>query len=438
MRARVHLSLLVVAAALSGAAPVARAADPVIAAAGDVACGPAETGVFPCRQGATSDLMVPMNPAAVLALGDLQYDQGSLADFKSFYDDSWGRLKAITHPVPGNHDGRLDAFSGYFDYFGGVAGPRPDGYYSFDVGTWHVVALNANCDFVPGGCDEGSAQERWLRADLQAHPAACTLAFAHQPLWASATFAEPRLQSLVQDLYDAKAEVLLTAHDHIYERYAPSDPSQHIDRADGIQQFIVGTGGRDLSGLAPAEPNVEVRNNTTFGVLRMTLHPSSYDWQFVPTSGSGFSDAGTRACHGPGAAPVPPAGAPAPGAAPPPSLNPAAPAISPGEPDDALPAGVATRISVSSSRRTGRRLVIRGRLTTGASARKLRLTLSGRRGSRRVRLVRRASGGRGGSWKATLTLSRSARRIRTFTLALRFLGEPSYQPAKRQLRIRPR
>ena len=438
MRARVHLSLLVVITTLACAAPAARAADPVIAAAGDVACGPAETGVFPCRQGATSDLLVTMNPAAVLALGDLQYDQGSLSDFNSFYSASWGRLKAITHPVPGNHDGRTNGFSGYFDYFGGAAGPRPDGYYSFDVGTWHIVALNANCDYVSGGCDDGSPQERWLKADLQAHPAACTLAFAHQPIWASSTFAEPRLEPLVQDLYDAKAEVLLTAHDHIYERYAPSNPAQHIDRANGIQQFIVGTGGRDLSGLAPAEPNVEVRNNTAFGVLRMTLHPSSYDWQFVPASGSGFTDAGTRACFGPGAPPAPPPTAPGSPTSGQPGLNPQAPAISPGERDDAVPAGVATRMTVSSSSRNGRRLVIRGRLTTGASARKLRLTLTGRRGSRRVHLVRRARGGRGGSWKVSLILPRSARRIRTFTLAMRFLGEPSYAPAKRQLRIRPR
>src|SRR3954453_23198566 len=310
MRARVHLSLLVVAAALAGTAPVARAADPVIAAAGDVACGPDETGVFPCRQVATSDLLMTVKPAAVLALGDLQYNSGALSDFNEFYDGSWGRVKAITHPVPGNHDGRTNDFAGYFDYFGGGAGPRPTGYYSFDVGTWHIIALNGNCDYVAGGCDEGSPQERWLRADLQAHPAACTLAFAHQPLWASPTFAEPRLQSLVQVLYDAQAEVLLTAHDHLYERYAPSNPSQHIDRTNGIQQFIVGTGGRDLSGLAPAEPNVKVRNNTSFGVLRMTLHPSSYDWQFVPASGSSFTDAGTRACHGPGAPPPP---APRPG-----------------------------------------------------------------------------------------------------------------------------
>src|SRR4051794_10637012 len=438
MRARVHLSLLAVTAALAGAAPAARAADPVIAAAGDVACGPAETGVFPCRQGATSDLLVAMNPAAVLGLGDLQYNAGALDDFRAFYDNSWGRLKAITHPVPGNHDGRSDAFSGYFDYFGAAAGPRPDGYYSFDVGTWHLIALNANCDNVSGGCDEGSPQERWLRADLQAHPAACTLAFAHQPLWASVTFAEPRLEPLFEDLYDAKAEVFLTAHDHIYERYAPSEPAQHIDRTNGVQQFIVGTGGRDLSGLAPPQSNVEVRNNTTFGVLRMTLHPASYDWQFVPASGSGFTDAGSRACHGPGAPPAPPATGPGGTGTPPGTLNPQAPAISPGEPDDALLAGVATRMTVSSSSRNGRRLVIRGRLTTGASARKLRLTLTGRRRSHRVHLVRRARGGRGGSWRVSLILPRSARRIRRFTLALRFLGEPSYQPAKRQLRIRPR
>jgi hypothetical protein len=299
-------TLAALAAVTFAAAPgPARAADPVIAAAGDIACGPAETGVFPCQQLATSGLLLNMNPTAVLALGDNQYNSGSLADYNGFYNPSWGRLKSITHPVVGNHEYGSPNAAGYFDYYGKAAGPKPDGYYSFDVGEWHLVALNTNCDRVAGGCGVGSPQEQWLRSDLKAHPAKCTLAFGHAPLWATVTFEEPRLKPLFQALYDNDAELLLTGHDHLYNRFDPSDPNQNVDIARGVQQFIVGTGGRDLSGLGPDNPNSAVRDNDTFGVLKLTLHPSSYDWQFVPAGGGGgFTDAGTRACHGQGAPPI--------------------------------------------------------------------------------------------------------------------------------------
>src|SRR3954453_6105507 len=308
------------------AAAPARAADPVVAAAGDIACGPAETGVFPCQQVATSGLLLNISPAAVLALGDNQYNSGSLSDYNGFYNPSWGRLKSITHPVLGNHEYGSPNGAGYFDYFGSAAGPEPQGYYSFDVGTWHIVALNTNCDRVSGGCGTGSPQEQWLRADLKAHQAKCTLAFEHHPLWATVTFQEPRVRPLFQALYDNDAELFLSGHDHLYERFAPSNPDQGVDNARGIQQFIVGTGGRDLSGLGPLNPNSAVRNNDTFGVLKLTLHPTSYDWQFVPAGGGGgFTEAGTRASHGQGApliVPTAPAPDPAPAPGGPSSLVP--------------------------------------------------------------------------------------------------------------------
>jgi hypothetical protein len=427
-----RLSLLAVLAALAAGAAPARAADPTIAAAGDIACGPAETGVFPCQQVATSGLLLAMNPTAVLTLGDNQYNSGSLSDYNAFYNPSWGRLKAITHPVIGNHEYGSANASGYFSYYGSAAGPKPGGYYSFDVGTWHLIALNANCDQVPGGCGLGSPEEQWLKADLAAHPAVCTLAFEHQPLWATPTFAEPRVLPLFQDLYDANAEILLTGHDHIYDRFAPSRPDQTVDNARGVQQFIVGTGGRDLSGLGPDNPNSQVRDNDTFGVFKLTLHPSSYDWQFVPAGGGGgFTDAGTRNCHGPGA--PPPAAAPtpqptpAPGQGGPASLVPNAPGLSP---EDIEYSRVVTRLNVASVAVGRTRVVIRGRMTTGASAGRLRLTLSRTRSHKLIKVHARAGGARTGAWKAVVKLPKALRGVRRFSGKLSYLGESGYQPVK--------
>src|SRR4051794_22027288 len=258
-----RIALLAAAAALAAPAAVAHAQDPVIAAAGDIACGPAETGVFPCQQQATADLLNFIHPTAVLALGDNQYNTGSLPDYESFYDPTWGQLKAITHPVVGNHDFNGTATpDGYFDYYDGAgksngpAGHRPDGWYSLDVGAWHLVALNSNC--VKVDCSAGSPQEKWLKADLKAHPTPCTLVFTHAPFWATPTFATPDLAPMFKDLHDANVELFLVAHDHLYERYAPSAPDGSIDDATGVQQIIVGTGGRDLSGLGSRPSNSEV------------------------------------------------------------------------------------------------------------------------------------------------------------------------------------
>jgi calcineurin-like phosphoesterase family protein len=248
----------------------------------------------------------------VLALGDLQYNGASLSNFKTVYDPTWGRVKSISHPALGNHEYGTSGAGGYFDYWNGsgvttgVAGSRGKGWYSFDVGSWHIVALNSNCSRV--SCTAGSAQETWLRSDLAAHPAACTLAFWHHPRWSSGhdgdgTFMQP----LWQDLYDAGAELALVGHSHDYERFAPQDASGGKSTLTGIREFVVGTGGAFFTGLGTAKPNSEVRQNNTYGVLKLTLGAAGYDWRFVAESGKLFSDSGSGACHGgSGTTPPPP------------------------------------------------------------------------------------------------------------------------------------
>jgi uncharacterized repeat protein (TIGR01451 family) len=305
--------------AMAGA-PAASAADPVIAAAGDIACSPSD-GDFNsgngtatrCRQKYTSNLLVNAGLATVLTLGDNQYNSGSLSNFQASYDPSWGRVKSITRPSAGNHEPHPS--TGYFDYFNGVgnqtgpAGARGKGYYSFDVGPWHLIALNSNC---PGGCEAGSAQEQWLRADLAANPTTCTLAYWHHPRFSSGHDKNNLfMQPIWQALYDAGADVALVGHSHDYERFAPQDESGNLDRTNGIREFVVGTGGAFWTGLSTAQPNSEVRQNNTYGVLKLTLHPTSYDWQFVPEAGKTFTDSGSQSCSG---APPPPADSESPSA----------------------------------------------------------------------------------------------------------------------------
>lgn len=292
--------------------------DAVIAAAGDIACGKASTGTAPetCKEMQTSDLMLQMNPAAVLPLGDVQYEKGELDDFhggrpgwvNTGYHSTWGRLKAVTRPAVGNHEYTDPAggAKGYFDYFNGLgnftgpAGDRTKGYYSFDIGSWHLVALNSNCTYTdPPLCGKGSVQEQWLRADLAAHPRSCTLAYVHHPRWSS-HYDTAYLQPMFQALYDHGVELLLAGHSHFYERFAPQDPSQNLDLIRGVRQIVVGTGGRSVSPPDPSglDPYSEVRDGNTFGVLKLTLRPKSYDWQFLPIAGQTFTDSGSTACHG--------------------------------------------------------------------------------------------------------------------------------------------
>jgi hypothetical protein len=285
----------------------------VIAAAGDIACDPTSSSFnaglgtsTACDAMATSNLLLSRPFAAVLALGDNQYGCGGLAAYALSYELSWGRVKLITHPVPGNHEyqtsGGTDCdttgnASGYYTYFGSAAGDPTEGYYSFDVGSWHLIALNSNCDAV-GGCWAGSPQETWLREDLAAHPAQCTLAYWHHPRFTSGSVGETTaVAPLWQDLYAAGADVILNGHAHGYERFAPQDPNESYDPVNGLREFVVGTGGEDFHSFVTNEPLSETREDTTFGILTLTLHADGYDWSFLPAAGGIYADSGSGSCH---------------------------------------------------------------------------------------------------------------------------------------------
>ena len=236
-------------------------------------------------------------PGTVMAVGDLAYPDGTKENFEC-YDRTWGRQKSRTRPAPGNHEFHSSAAAPYFDYFGSVAGASGDGYYSYELGAWHIVVLNSECVDV-GGCNAGSREEKWLRADLAAHPANCTLAYWHKPLFSSggAHGNDPEIVPLWQALFDAGAEVVINGHDHNYERFAQQNPQGQPDPAHGIREFVVGTGGKNLRPFGSTQPNSEVRNNEAFGVLRLTLRSKSYDWQFISQQGKAFADSGTASCH---------------------------------------------------------------------------------------------------------------------------------------------
>ena len=287
------VSVAVVAglAALAERPAVSSASPPVLVAAGDIeGCGSGE---------ATAKVIGGID-GAVAALGDNAYPSGSPSDYKQCYDPSWGRFKDRTHPVPGNHDYDTPKAAGYFGYFGAAAGPAGQGWYSYDLGSWHVVALNSNCGSVDCG-----AESRWLDSDLSAHPAACTLAYWHHPRYSSGSAGDnPTMNDFWKPLYDHGATVVLSGHDHDYERFAPQDPAGHQDPGRGIRQFVAGTGGGAPGSFFGRSANSEVRNNHTFGVLQLTLRPDGYDWRFVPASGGGFTDSGSDTCHGSGPTPT--------------------------------------------------------------------------------------------------------------------------------------
>jgi acid phosphatase type 7 len=263
-------------------------ATAVLLAAGDIArCG--SNG-----DEATARLLDSL-PGTVLSLGDHVYAEDGPADFAACYEPSWGRHRARTRPAPGNHEYKVPGAKAYFDYFGDAAGPRGQGYYSFDVGGWHIISLNSNVDM-----RDGSAQERWLRADLAAHPARCTLAFSH-----AARFSSGRdhgsiraLSPLWRALYAANVDVVVQAHDHLYERLARVTPNGQPDPRRGIRSFVVGTGGAGVDRFSrrPVRAS-EVRYNGGPGVLKLELRPDGYAWEFITADGNSFSDRGQGECH---------------------------------------------------------------------------------------------------------------------------------------------
>jgi hypothetical protein len=282
---------------------VAGVTGPRIAAAGDIACDPQADAFeggrgrgLECRQLATSRLIVDGPYEAVLVLGDVQYEEATTAQFEASYDRSWGRFLDITRPVPGNHEYRTDGASGYFGYFGAAAGDSDKGYYGFRVGAWHLVALNSDCEQVEG-CHAGSAQERWLRAELAANSTRCTLAYWHHPRYSSGRDGSYEAYApFWQALHEADADVVLAGHAHGYERFAPQDARGGRDRERGIRQFVVGTGGKSLRPHTSFAPNSEARDASSLGVLELTLGDDAYAWRFRAAVGD-FTDAGSASCH---------------------------------------------------------------------------------------------------------------------------------------------
>jgi acid phosphatase type 7 len=415
--------------ALAGlAAPAAaHAGDPVVAAAGDIACDPTDAGFNTgagtssrCRQRHVSELLMGGELSAVLPLGDAQYEDGELTKFRQSFDPSWGRVRNLMRPVAGNHEYRDHAAAGYFDYFNGEgiatgpAGTRGKGYYSFDIGTWHLVALNSNCAEV-GGCGVGSAQERWLRSDLAVHSNQCTLAYLHAPRFSSGSHGDTtEVSALWSALYGAGTDVVLAGHDHHYERFARQDPHGRPDLTRGIRSFVVGTGGKSLRSVTRAAANSQVRSSSAFGVLRLTLRGGGYEWRFQPEAGSAFTDTGRETCISAKPDPTPSSR---------PILGAPQPAFAP---VGAAPTGV-TRV-LSRRVRVGRgRARLRVRCVASANQRcagqlTLRTSQRVRVRGRRVRVLvgrRRVEMSPGATKSVNVLLSRRSRRILVRTRRLR-------------------
>jgi acid phosphatase type 7 len=289
------VAALVVLGSYQSRSAQAQTSSAVVVGAGDIASCTSNGDT------ATARLLANI-PGTVLAIGDNAYGEGSTAQFNNCYHPTWGQFKARTQPVVGNHEYRTPGASGYFNYFG--AGRD---IYSYNRGAWHIVALNSECKYWATGYKDGpsqcSSQKQanmiaWLRNDLAANNAACTLAYFHQPRFSSGQGGNAtETQAIWEALYTADADVVLSGHDHVYERFAPQAPGGRLDTAQGIRQFVVGSGGVNHGRFATIKANSQVRNATAFGVLKLTLNSTSYSWKFVPQAGKSFTDSGTYACH---------------------------------------------------------------------------------------------------------------------------------------------
>ena len=232
----------------------------------------------------------------VFTLGDNVYENGTLEEFRRCYDPTWGRHRQRTMPAPGNHEYNTTGAAGYYDYFGVVAGDPAAGYYAYDRGGWRAYVLNSNCAVI--GCDAGSRQERWLRRDLADNPRACVVAMWHHPLFSSGEHGnDPVTRDLWRALYDAGAELILNGHDHDYERFAPQTPAGRPDPERGLAEMVVGTGGRSHYGFPTIRDNSLVRDNSSYGVLRLELADGGWSFEFIPVPGGRFTDSGSGTCH---------------------------------------------------------------------------------------------------------------------------------------------
>ena len=263
--------------------------DPVLVGAGDIAdC--TSTG-----DEATAALVAALPDATVITTGDNAYPSGTHRDFAECYEPTWGAHRDRTRPAPGNHEYRTPDAAGYFGYFGDAAGKSGQGYYSYDLGTWHLIALNSNCGAV-GGCGPTSPQGQWLREDLAAHHRDCTLAYWHHPRFSSGGHGDVKgVRPFWQALYKAGADVVLNGHDHVYESFEPQDPDGIADER-GLRQFTIGTGGAEGDVFGTVRPNSRERDTGTPGVLTLTLRRGGYDWEFVPAERGGSTDGGSAEC----------------------------------------------------------------------------------------------------------------------------------------------
>jgi 3',5'-cyclic AMP phosphodiesterase CpdA len=258
--------------------------DAIVLAAGDIAvCGAASTE--------TTARLLDRMPGSVFALGDNAYPTGAAEHYANCYGPTWGRHRARTYPTPGNHEYEVAGAASYFEYFLGTAGPPGRGYYSFDLGAWHILSLNSNITANPG-----SAQYAWVSNDLDTKPSLCTLAFWHHPVFSSGSNGNSnRMRDIWRLLDEHRAEVVLVGHDHDYERFAPQD-ADGIANLDGVREFVVGTGGAVLRPTTTIQPNSQARESQTWGVLKLTLRPTAYGWEFMPIDGQTFRDFGMSAC----------------------------------------------------------------------------------------------------------------------------------------------
>ena len=256
-----------------------------LAGAGDIAvCGSGLAGAMSTAR------LLDQIPGTIFTAGDNAYPMGTARDYQNCYGTTWGRHRDRTRPSPGNHEYESGG-AAYFDYFGSSAGPAGLGWYSFTIGSWRVLSLNSEAPTGPG-----SPQGEWLRNELAGDRSACTLAYWHRPLFSSGKIGNNTdMRDLWRTLYAANVDVVVNGHDHLYERFAPQDPDGRVDVTHGIREFVVGTGGAPLSGVAHMSPNSQTII-TEWGIVVFTLYDRSYDWRFIPST-SDFEDSGSSACH---------------------------------------------------------------------------------------------------------------------------------------------